>query len=109
MSEPNEQPDGAGRWRNWTGDERCTPAAIERPASLDQLSAAIAAARGRGLRVRVAGAGHSFSEIACSDGLLLKLDRMARVLEIDPSTGLVRAQAGITLRELSRRLAAEGL
>ena len=109
MSEPNDQPAGAGRWHNWTGDERCLPAAIERPASLDQLSAAIAGARSKGLAVRVAGAGHSFNDIACSDGLLLKLDRMAGVLDIDRSAGLVRTQAGITLRELSRRLAAEGL
>jgi L-gulonolactone oxidase len=109
MSEPNDQPAGARRWHNWTGDERCLPTAIERPASLDQLSAAIAGARSKGLPVRVAGAGHSFNDIACSDGLLLKLDRMAGVLDIDRSAGLVRTQAGITLRELSRRLAAEGL
>jgi L-gulonolactone oxidase len=109
MSEPNDQPAGVCRWRNWTGDERCMPAAIERPASLDELSAAIAGASRRGMRVHVAGAGHSFSDIACSDGLLLKLDRLASVLDIDRSGGLVRAQAGITLRELSRRLAGEGL
>ena len=109
MSEPNDQRAGAGNWRNWTGDERCMPVAIERPASLDQLSAAIAGTRSKGLPVRVAGAGHSFSDIVCSDGLLLKLDRMAGVLDIDRSAGLVRAQGGITLRELSRRLVAEGL
>jgi len=109
MSEPNDQRPGAGRWQNWTGDERCMPVAIERPASLDQLSAAIAGTRSKGLPVRVAGAGHSFSDIVCSDGLLLKLDRMAGVLDIDRSAGLVRAQGGITLRELSRRLVAEGL
>ena len=109
MGEPNDQPAGAGRWHNWTRDERCMPAAIERPASLDQLSAAIAGARSGALAVRVAGAGHSFSDICCSDGLLLKLDRLARVLDVDRSAGLVRVQAGITLRELGRRLAAEGL
>jgi len=87
MSEPNDQRPGAGRWQNWTGDERCMPVAIERPASLDQLSAAIAGARSKGLPVRVAGAGHSFSDIVCSDGLLLKLDRMAGVLDIDRSAG----------------------
>ena len=59
--------------------------------------------------MRVAGAGHSFSDIACSDGLMLSLERLAAILDIDPSSGLVRVQAGITIRELSRRLIPHGL
>ena len=99
---------GAG-WRNWAGDQRCTPAAVEHPASIDELSAAVAKAAERDLRVRVAGTGHSFSDIACTDGAMLALDRLARVLDVDRAAGLVRAQAGITIRELSRALDAHGL
>jgi FAD-linked oxidoreductase len=100
---------GAAVWRNWAGDESCRPAAIERPASLGELSAAIARAADRGWRVRVAGSGHSFSDAACGDGLLLSLENMPRVLEIDREARLVRAQAGITVRELSGRLDEQGL
>jgi L-gulonolactone oxidase len=99
----------ANEWSNWAGDQRCAPAAIERPASVEELSAAVARAGERGLPVRVAGAGHSFSDIACTDGLLLRLDRLARVLDVDRATGLVRAQAGITIRELNGALDAYGL
>ncbi len=49
----------------------------------------------------MAGAGHSFRDIACTDGLMLKLDRFAAVIDVDRSSGLVRVQAGITIRELS--------
>jgi L-gulonolactone oxidase len=83
--------------------------AIERPGSLDELAAALERAQASGLRVRAVGAGHSFSDIACSDGVLVALDGLSRVLDVDTSSGLVRVQAGITIRELSRRLDAHGL
>ncbi len=53
--------------------------------------------------------GTPFSDIACTDGLMLKLDRLAAVLDVDRSSGLVRVQAGITIHELSLRLAEHGL
>jgi L-gulono-1,4-lactone dehydrogenase len=109
MSEPSDPHMSNAGWRNWAGDERCQPAAVERPGSVQELSGAIERAAIEGLRVRAPGAGHSFSDIALSDGLLLRTDRLASVLDIDGSAGLVRVQAGITLRELSRRLATHGL
>ena len=109
MSEPSDPLQAGAGWRNWAGDEACTPAAIAHPASTEELTAAIEGAAHAGLRVRVAGAGHSFSDIACTDGLLLKLDRMADVIDVDRSSGLVRVQGGITIRALNRHLAGHGL
>jgi FAD-linked oxidoreductase len=109
MSEPSDPLQAGAGWRNWAGDEVCTPAAIAHPASTEELTAAVEGAAHAGLRVRVAGAGHSFSDIACTDGLLLKLDRMADVIDIDRSSGLVRVQGGITIRALNRRLSTHGL
>jgi hypothetical protein len=40
------------QWHNWAGDERCRPAKIEQPSSLQELSSAIARAGDGGLRVR---------------------------------------------------------
>jgi L-gulono-1,4-lactone dehydrogenase len=58
-------------------------------------------------RVKVAGAGHSFTDIACTDGVMLDLSRMNRVLSVDGA--LVTVEAGITIRELGPALAARGL
>ena len=58
-------------------------------------------------RVKVAGTGHSFTDIACTDGVMLDLSRMNRVLAVDGE--LVTVQAGITIRELGPALAARGL
>jgi L-gulonolactone oxidase len=82
---------------------------VEQPRSVEELSAAIARAAGSGLRVRAAGAGHSFSEIACSEEVHVRLDGLADVLDVDVARGLVRVQGGITIRELSRRLETYGL
>jgi L-gulono-1,4-lactone dehydrogenase len=109
MSEPSDPHVSAAEWRNWAGDQRCAPAAVRSPASTEQLSAAIEQAARRGLRVRVAGAGHSFGDVALTDGLMLKLDHLGSVLDVDGSSGLVRVQAGITIRDLSRQLATHGL
>ena len=96
-------------WRNWAGDEGCAPVALERPSSTAELADAVVRAGVQGRRVRVAGAGHSFSDIACTDGVQVRLDRMASVLDVDRSSGLVRVQAGITIHALNRKLAEYGL
>jgi L-gulono-1,4-lactone dehydrogenase len=109
MSERSDPHERAGRWRNWAGDQSCYPIEVTRPRSIGELSEALGRAAARGLRVRAVGAGHSFSEIACTDGLMLRLDELADVLDVDASSGLVRAHAGISIRELSRRLDSYGL
>jgi FAD-linked oxidoreductase len=96
-------------WRNWAGDQRCAPAAIEEPASEAEVVACVERARDTGRRVRAVGSGHSFTDIACTDGHMLRLNRMSRVMDADPATGLVRVQPGITLHELGERLAELGL
>jgi FAD-linked oxidoreductase len=108
MSEPSDRKPRT-QWRNWAGDERCVPAVVEHPGSVEELARAIVRAGEAGQRVRVAGAGHSFSDIACTDGMQLRLDRLARVLDVDRSSGLVRVQAGITIHALNEHLAEHGL
>ena len=92
-------------WSNWSRGQSCAPAEHVRPASRAELSEAVA----RGRAVRVAGAGHSFSGVVPTDGTLLSLDRLDRVLDVDRDSGLVRAEAGIRLHRLVRELHAHGL
>jgi L-gulono-1,4-lactone dehydrogenase len=92
-------------WSNWSRGQSCAPAEHVRPAGRAELSEAVA----RGRAVRVAGAGHSFSGVVPTDGTLLSLDRLDRVLDVDRDSGLVRAEAGIRLHRLVRELNAHGL
>jgi L-gulonolactone oxidase len=93
----------ARTWTNWARDQRCAPDRIERPASEAELARIVAGAR----RVKVAGSGHSFTDIACTDGVMLHLGRMNRVLAVEGTEATV--EAGITLHELGPKLAARGL
>jgi L-gulono-1,4-lactone dehydrogenase len=96
-------------WTNWAGDQRCEPAAVERPAAVGEVVGAVERAVAAGRCVRVAGSGHSFTGAALTDGALVSLDRMGALLDADPATGLVRVEAGITLHALSQALAGYGL
>jgi L-gulonolactone oxidase len=96
-------------WTNWTGDQRCAPSQIARPTSEDELAQAVAQASARGLPVRAAGSGHSFSDIACTDGLLVDTSGMQRVIDADAESGLVTVQAGIKLHALGPQNARHGL
>jgi L-gulonolactone oxidase len=96
-------------WRNWAGDQACTPAAIERPRSREELTAAVRRAAAAGRTVRVAGSGHSFTEAALTNGVMIQLEALDRVLEVHPGSGLVKVEAGVTLAQLNERLQEHGL
>jgi L-gulonolactone oxidase len=108
---PDALPSGAmdAVWQNWARNQRCAPTRIERPESEEQLVRAVRDAVAAGERVKVAGAGHSFTAIALTDGRLIKLDRYQRLLSADRESGLVTVQAGIPLWKLNRDLDALGL
>src|ERR1051325_10310968 len=97
------------RWNNWAGDQGCAPAESARPASEDELAEVVARAAARGQHVRAVGSGHSFTDIACTDGVMVDLSGMQRVLAADHETGLVTVEGGIRLPALGPALAERGL
>jgi L-gulonolactone oxidase len=96
-------------WKNWAGDQVCAPAQIARPTSEDELAQIVAQAATRGLPVRAAGSGHSFTDIACTDGLLVDTSGLQRVIDLDPESGRVTVEAGIKLDALGPLNARQGL
>jgi L-gulonolactone oxidase len=59
--------------------------------------------------VKCVGAGHSFTPIACTDGVMLDLTGYDRVLHHDGDARTITVQAGISLSELSEQLDQRGL
>ena len=96
-------------WSNWAGDQRCVPAAIERPGSLDELRRVVAEASAAGRAVRAAASGHSFTDIALTDGVMVGLDCLCGPLDFDRDSGLFKVEGGIVLSELNRALDEHGV
>lgn len=96
-------------WSNWARDQHCAPARLARPASEAELAQTIGDARRAGLPVRAIGSSHSFTDIACTDGVMVDTSDLARVIDVDANTRRATVGAGIKLRALGPLLAHHGL
>lgn len=94
-------------WRNWDGRQSCTPAAIERPTTEAEVARLVRTARDRGQTVRAVGAGHSFTPLALTDGVMLDLAGLDAIEAVDGTR--VTVGAGARLHALGPQLAARGL
>jgi L-gulonolactone oxidase len=95
-------------WTNWAGTAHAE-VTVARPSSVRELADVVAAAAARGQRVKPIGAGHSFTPIGVTDGVQLRLDRLAGIVRADRETGLVTVQAGTPLHSLNQTLWRLGL
>lgn len=96
-------------WKNWTGDQSCTPARRALPSSVDEVVSTVRSAAERRQVVRVVGAGHAFGDNVVTDGTLVSLDRLTGLHHVDRVTGLVRVAAGTRLHDLNDLLDDHGL
>ncbi len=96
-------------FHNWARNQACTPAGIHMPSSEREVVELVEHVRRHGQTMRVVGAGHSWSDIACTDGQLVNLDRLSHVLSVDPQRGRVTVEAGIRLKDLVAYLLERGL
>jgi hypothetical protein len=105
-------------WRNDTGNERIFPLREITPETLEQLQAAVREAERDGCTVRAVGSGHSWSDVALTDGILVHPSGLTEPLDLEPEllrsqaiealgsegTTLVRVEAGITIAKLNEHL-----
>jgi FAD/FMN-containing dehydrogenase len=96
-------------WTNWAGNQSCRPDEQAAPRSEDEVATLVADAAGRGLAVRVAGAGHSFTPVVATDGLLLDLRELGGVRSVDADRRRVVVGPSTTIGEFGEPLWAEGL
>ncbi|PWH06537.1 FAD-binding protein [Brachybacterium endophyticum] len=97
------------RSNNWGGNHRFTPALVVQPEDEQEVLAAVRWAEQRHLPVRTMGAGHSFSPLIPTGGVLLKLGAMTGLTGVDTATNRVRVQAATSIGELAEALWEKGL
>lgn len=105
----NTNPGARPTWSNWAGQQHCTPSVIARPYSERELTEVLGRAGDAGHTVRAVGSGHSFTDACVTDGVHVDLANLAQLVDADPSTGLVRVQAGMPLHQLGPALHERGL
>ncbi|HEV7460153.1 MAG TPA: D-arabinono-1,4-lactone oxidase [Solirubrobacteraceae bacterium] len=104
-------------WENHLGNQSVDPLRIYAPETIDQVAAIVGEARETGANVRAVGSGHSWSDVALTTGFLVRTDGLRRVPAPEPDfvrpewgqRRLVRAEAGIRIKELNAHLDREGL
>ncbi|HSO65092.1 MAG TPA: D-arabinono-1,4-lactone oxidase, partial [Ornithinibacter sp.] len=96
-------------WRNWSGTVVAHPAEVQRVATAEGVADAVRRAVQRGLGVRVAGSGHSFTPLVATDGVLLHVDGLSGVVAVDAARRRVRVRAGTPLHVLNPALQELGL
>jgi len=99
----------ATNWTNWVGNQSCAPAQIAAPASEDEVASLVTDAVARGLPVRVAGAGHSFTPVVATDGLLLDVRGLPHIRSLDPDRRRVVVGPATTVGEFGEPLWDAGL
>lgn len=95
-------------WTNWAGDQVCAPVAIKRPTSEGELADVVGSAARQGQRVRAVGTGHSFTDCACTDGVMIDMTGLQRIIDVDAAGGLATVEGGAQLHSLFAQLAARG-
>lgn len=92
-------------FENWGKNLRFSAPRCIQPENESELAEAVTSSE----KIRIVGAGHSWSALCETEETLINLDRMDRILEVDKNKGTIRVQAGIRLRMLNRELDKKGL
>lgn len=96
-------------WRSWSGLSHAQPTQVLYPTDAAEVVDAVVAARHRGLTVKMVGSGHSFTDIAVADGLMLRPDRLTGIRSVNRDAMTVTVLAGTPLHVLNARLHDLGL
>ncbi|MBM3828411.1 MAG: FAD-binding protein [Actinobacteria bacterium] len=98
-----------GVWTNWAGNQTARPSAVHRPANENELSTIVARAATDRTTVKALGSGHSFTAVSVTDGAMIDMTRLSRLVAVDRATSTVTVEAGITIADLNVLLHGLGL
>ena len=100
---------GEARWDNWAGNVTCAPRELLTPTREAEVVEAVARAGERGEAIRVAGAGHSFTPLVATDGLVLDLSALSGIARVEVAEQRAWVRAGTRLHDLGEALHEHGL
>ncbi|KYO43973.1 L-gulonolactone oxidase-like [Alligator mississippiensis] len=100
---------GGVQFQNWAKTYGSSPELYFQPTSVEEIKEILELARQRNKRVKVVGGGHSPSDIACTDGFMIQMGKMNKILKVDKEKRQATVEAGILLSDLNVELTKYGL
>ncbi|MBP1233284.1 FAD/FMN-containing dehydrogenase [Arthrobacter sp. PvP102] len=97
------------QWSNWGGNQSATPAYTVRPRTDEEVLEVVRYAIKAGLPVRAVGAGHSFTPLVQTGGILLDLAGISGITGTDTERLRARARAGTAISDFGEPLWNAGL
>ncbi|HEU4512350.1 MAG TPA: D-arabinono-1,4-lactone oxidase [Nocardioidaceae bacterium] len=101
--------DASGRWWSWSRLASSSPTRVVSPGSAEEVASLVREAARAGARLKMVGAGHSFTDVATTDGWLLRPDRLVGVRSVDRVAMTVTVLAGTPLHVMNAALHDLGL
>lgn len=108
---------GRQKWENCIGNQTASPVRLLRPTTLEEIVEIVRTAESENRKVRAVGSGHSFSDIAVTDDVMIDTHGLDEVLKLetevlkegtDTST-LVDIECGISIAKVNDELDRLGL
>ncbi len=96
-------------WKNWAQSHTCNPHCIFYPETKEDLQAIIKDAKQNHYKVKAIGSGHTMNDMPCTNGYLVRTDKLDKILEIDFEHNRVRVEGGKKLKHFFQELADYGL
>ncbi|MGO1545558.1 MAG: D-arabinono-1,4-lactone oxidase [Gulosibacter sp.] len=96
-------------WRNWSGGVTETSQLTAGPTSETAVRALVIGAGGSGLKVKTVGSGHSFNDIATTEGLRLHFNDYRGLVSVNEHTNVATFRAGTRMQEVGELLRPHGL
>ncbi|KAF9192766.1 hypothetical protein BGZ51_004934 [Haplosporangium sp. Z 767] len=91
-------------FENWARTFRCVPDQYYTPTSEEEIIKIIHLARLSGKHVKAIGTGHSPSDLACTDGIMINTDKLNHLIRVDKKNLTVTVAAGMKLHKLHDHL-----
>lgn len=96
------------KWENWSKLVLSHPEAIYYPKHLHELVMLVKTCQSENKKLRVVGAGHSFTPLVATSEILVSLDYLSGIESLDRENHLVTVWAGTRLKDLGKLLANQG-
>ncbi|RHZ55450.1 hypothetical protein Glove_415g29 [Diversispora epigaea] len=97
------------KFHNWAKTFTCVPELYFEPECEEDVIMIVELAKTHNKKLKAIGSGHSPSDLPCTDGFMVNMNKLNRVLTVDLDAKTVTVEAGIKIHQLNEELNKYGL